>query len=55
MSFCFCRVVLPILVVILAWWHVGWAPIVLTIIGILLFILGLKRDICCCRKKETTA
>jgi hypothetical protein len=55
MSFCFCRVILPILVIILAWWHVGWAPIALTIIGVLLLILGWKRDVCCCRPKQPAA
>lgn len=55
MGFCFCRVILPILVIILAWWHVGWAPIALTIIGVLLLILGWKRDVCCCRPKQPAA
>ena len=51
MSFCFCRFILAILVIVFAWLNVGWANIALTIFGILLAILALKRDFCCMAKK----
>lgn len=52
MAFCCCRIILPILVIVFAWVHVSWANIALTIIGVLLLIMGLKRDMCCCRPKK---
>ena len=51
MSLCICRVILPVLVIVLAWWQPSWANIALTVIGALLIILGLKRDFCCLTKK----
>ena len=52
MSFCLCRLVLAALVIVFAWWTPSWANIALTIIGILLLILGQKRDFCCMGKKS---
>ncbi|UCH71578.1 MAG: hypothetical protein JSW62_04050 [Thermoplasmatales archaeon] len=54
MAFCYCRVILAALVILFAWLNVSWANIALTVIGVLLLILALKRDFCCCRttKKE---
>ena len=51
MSFCFCRFILAALVVVFAWWNPAWANIALTIIGVLLVLLALKRDFCCMAKK----
>ena len=50
MKTCFCRLILAILVIVFAWWHVSWANIALTIIGALLAILALT-GVCCCRTK----
>ena len=36
----FCTIIMGILVIILAWWKVGWGAIVLTVIGALLIIHG---------------
>ena len=52
MSLCFCRIILPILVIVFAWLNFSWSVIALTIIGVLLVILGIKRDMCCCRPKK---
>lgn len=52
MAFCFCRFLLAVLVIVLAWWHPPWTQIALTIIGALLAILALKRDFCCMAKKK---
>lgn len=51
MSFCFCRVILAVLVIVFAWWHPSWANIALTVIGALLVLLGLNRNFCCMAKK----
>ena len=47
MSRCWCGVVLAILVIVFAWVDVSWAPIVLTILGVLLVIKGLVGKCCC--------
>jgi DMSO/TMAO reductase YedYZ heme-binding membrane subunit len=47
MAFCYCRFILALLVIVFAWWHFSWSPIILTVIGVLLAILALKRDWCC--------
>lgn len=52
MKLCFCRLILAILVIVFAWWTVSWAPVVLTIIGILLAILTLTGFCCRGRKHE---
>lgn len=53
MAFCYCRVLLGALVILFAWWNVSWANIALTVIGVLLIILALKKDMCCCHKPKT--
>jgi hypothetical protein len=52
MNFCFCRFFLAALVIVFAWLNVSWAPIVLTIIGVLLLLLALNRNFCCMAKKQ---
>jgi len=55
MAACYCRFIFAILVIVFAWWHVSWAPIALTVLGVVLAILALKRDWCCRAKgKEKT-
>jgi hypothetical protein len=51
MSFCLCRFVLAVLVIVFAWLNVTWSNIVLTIIGVLLAVLALNRNFCCMAKK----
>jgi hypothetical protein len=50
MKLCFCRLILAILVIVLAWWHPGWGKIALTVIGALLAILAIT-GVCCCKAK----
>jgi hypothetical protein len=52
MAFCFCRFLLAVLVIVLAWWNPAWAKIGLTVVGGLLLLLALKRDFCCMGKKD---
>ena len=52
MNLCYCRMILAALVIVFAWIPALWANIALTVIGVLLFILALKRDFCCRAKKE---
>lgn len=52
MSICFCRFILAALVIVFAWWNVPWGNIALTIIGALLALMALKKNFCCCEKKE---
>lgn len=49
---CFCRFILAVLVIVLAWWQPSWAKIALTVIGALLAILALINNKCCCRPSE---
>lgn len=49
---CWCRLVLALLVIVFAWWHVSWANIALTVIGALLAILAISGTCCCASKKE---
>ena len=51
MSICFCRAILAILVIVVAWWNPGFAKIALTVLGGLLFIFSLTRA-CCCQDKK---
>ena len=48
---CFCRLILAILVIVFAWWHVSWGNIALTVLGALLAILALAGNKCCCASK----
>jgi hypothetical protein len=50
MKLCFCRFILAILVIVLAWWNPSFAKIALTVIGALLAILALT-GVCCCKAK----
>jgi hypothetical protein len=52
MTQCWCRFVLAVLVVVLAWWNPDWAKWALTIIGVLLAILALTGKCCCSTKCE---
>jgi hypothetical protein len=48
---CFCRLILAVLVVVFAWWHVSWANIALTVIGAALAVMALFSNKCCCADK----
>lgn len=50
MKLCFCRLILAILVIVLAWWNPSFAKIALTVIGALLVIFALTGG-CCCKSK----
>jgi hypothetical protein len=52
MGACYCRFILAILVIVFAWWHVGWNKIALTVLGALLAILALVRTCCCDAKRK---
>jgi hypothetical protein len=45
---CVCRFVLAILVIVFAWLKVSWAPIALTILGVLLALAAICGCCCCC-------
>ncbi|MFC1572853.1 hypothetical protein ACFL6M_04560 [Candidatus Eisenbacteria bacterium] len=51
MGFCFCRFIMAVLVIVLAWWDVSWGRIALTVLGGLLALMALRRDFCCCAKR----
>lgn len=57
MKVCFCRLILALSVIVFAWWSISWAPIALTVIGVILVILSLNTNSCCCdsikKKKES--
>ena len=55
MSRCYCRAVLAVLVIVFAWLPVSWAPIALTILGILLAALTLGGVCCCAARREQKA
>lgn len=55
MSRCYCRAVLAVLVIVFAWVNVSWAPIALTVLGVLLAVSALAGVCCCaarCEQKE---
>jgi len=52
MTQCWCRFVLAIIVVVLAWWDPSWAKWALTVVGVLLAILALTGKCCCANKCE---
>ena len=52
MSRCWCRFVLAVLVIVFAWWHVSWANIALTVLGVLLAIMALVGTCCCASMRE---
>jgi len=47
MKTCCCGLILAVLVIVFAWWGVSWAPIALTILGVLLVIKALVGTCCC--------
>ena len=55
MSRCWCGVVLAILVIVFAWVDASWAPIVLTILGVLLAIKALVGKCCCAEMMKKCA
>ena len=57
MCVCFCRAVLALLIIILAWWQVGYNQILITIFALILLVMALAGNVCCfhrhkCEKKE---
>lgn len=44
---CFCTMILGALVIVFAWWNVGWGNVALTILGALIIIKGLINKCCC--------
>jgi hypothetical protein len=57
MSCCFCTIVLGVLIIVFAWWKLSWAPIALTILGVLVIVKGVVNKCCCqdskaCKTKE---
>ncbi|HUV65084.1 MAG TPA: hypothetical protein VMW24_14400 [Sedimentisphaerales bacterium] len=55
MSRCYCRAVLAVLVIVFAWVNVSWAPIALTVLGVLLAVLTLGGVCCCAARREQKA
>ncbi len=52
MKVCFCRVLLPVAITIIAvmWWPAGWARVAIVIAAALLAVAGLFPAACCCKK-----
>lgn len=48
---CYCTAALGALVIVFAWWQVSWAPVALTVLGVLV-IAKTFVDSCCCRDKS---
>jgi hypothetical protein len=46
---CVCRAVLALLIIILAWWQIGYNQILITIFAVILLIMALAGNVCCCR------
>jgi hypothetical protein len=44
---CACTMVLGVLVIVFAWWKVGWGHIALTVVGALVILRGLINQCCC--------
>ena len=57
MKFCFCRFVLAAAIAVLAifWWPAVWAKWVIFIAAVLLAIMALFYQTCCCRNKKVEA
>jgi len=43
---------LALLVIVFAWWNVSWSAIALTVIGVVLAIMALSGNKCCCKSKK---
>jgi hypothetical protein len=56
MKLCFCRFLMPavILVLALVWWPASWAKIVIIVAAALLTLMSLFYNVCCCRKGKET-
>jgi hypothetical protein len=54
MKFCFCRFILAVAILVLAivWWPASWAKLVIIIASILLALMSLFYNKCCCRKEK---
>jgi len=52
MKQCWCRFVLAVLVIVLAWWCPPWSKWALTVVGAILAILALTGKCCCATKCE---
>ena len=50
MKACWCKFFMGALVIVFAWWHVGWANIALTVLGAIIAVISLT-GACCCGKK----
>ena len=48
---CCCTASLGVLVIVFAWWHVSWAPIALTILGLMIILKEVIHQ-CCCQNTE---
>jgi hypothetical protein len=44
---CHCVSGIGVLVIVLAWWHVGWGPVALTVLGAMLLIKDSIGQCCC--------
>jgi hypothetical protein len=51
---CYCKSLLAVLVIILAWFESDFSKILLTIVGLILFVMSVKPGMCCCCMKKTT-
>jgi hypothetical protein len=49
---CYCGALLGVAVIVFAWWHVAWAPYVLTAAGAIIALKELSGLCCCGTKKE---
>jgi hypothetical protein len=52
---CYCTAVIGAVVIVLAWWHVSWGAIALTILGIMLIIKDVRGKCGCasfCKPKN---
>ncbi len=56
MNCCYCTALFGILIIVFAWWNVSWAPIALTVLGVLVLLKGIINKCCCsekvCKTKE---
>ena len=50
-SRCWCCALLGIFVIVLAWWHVSWAPYALTAAGAIIALKEITGFCCCCKTK----
>ena len=49
---CYCRTILAVAVIVLAWWAPSWTKYALTVIGGLLAVMSLAGNKCCCNPAE---